>query len=157
MRILVLSDSHGNTAALRKAINAQKDAKQVFFLGDNLRDIEAVKEDYPDRTFYTVCGNCDYGSLALTTDIAVIDGTKILFTHGHNFSVKYGTQRLLAAAKENNYDIVLFGHTHIPTTLYEDGVYLVNPGSCGNSREGAPSYAVIDITDSGVMPIIIRI
>ena len=157
MRILVISDSHGRTAAIDKILSEQPDAEYVFFLGDKTSDIEDFEFIYPQKQFFVVCGNCDYCSSYPSVSVANVCGKRILFTHGHNFSVKYGTQRLLAAAKENNYDIVLFGHTHIPTTLYEDGVYLVNPGSCGNSREGAPSYAVIDITDSGVMPIIIRI
>ena len=33
-----------------------------------------------------------------------------------------------------------------------DGIYLVNPGSV---RQG--SYAVIDITDSGIMPVLMKI
>ena len=63
----------------------------------------------------------------------------------------------LKTAKENNCDIALFGHTHIPKTVYEDGIHLVNPGSCSRAREGGPTYAVIDITDKGIMPIIIEI
>ena len=157
MRILVLSDSHGNTAALRKAINAQKEAKHIFFLGDNIRDIESVKDDYPDRTFYSVSGNCDYGSLALTTDIAVIEGRKILFTHGHKFLVKQSTVPLRHAAAQRNIQIALFCHTHIPVTVYEEGVWLVNPGSVSAPREGRPTYAVIDIEQNGIMPIIIGV
>lgn len=157
MRILVLSDSHGNTAALRKAINAQKEAKHIFFLGDNIRDIESVKDDYPDRTFYSVSGNCDFGSLALTTDIAVIEGRKILFTHGHKFFVKQSTVPLRQAAAQRNIQIALFGHTHIPVTVYEEGVWLVNPGSVSAPREGRPTYAVIDIEQNGIMPIIIGV
>lgn len=157
MRILVLSDSHGNTAALRKAITAQKDAKHIFFLGDNIRDIDVVKEDFPDRVFYSVSGNCDYGSVALTTDIAIVGDTKILFTHGHKFFVKQSTVPLAQAAKEMNIKIALFGHTHIPVILYEDGVWLVNPGSVSAPRQDKPTYCVIDIEKNGIMPIIIGV
>lgn len=157
MRILILSDSHGRTAVIDEILAAQPSAEYVFFLGDKTSDMDDFEFLYPDKKFFIVSGNCDYYSTYPSVSSATVCGKRILFTHGHSFSVKYGTTRLLSAAKENGYDIVLYGHTHIPTIVYEDGIYLVNPGSCSSSREGAPSYAVIDITDSGIMPIIIRI
>lgn len=157
MRITVISDSHGNTAAIRNALLAQKESRHVFFLGDNIRDIEVVSEDFPHHTFYSVSGNCDYGSVALTTDIATLGDTKILYTHGHRFFVKQSTALLRDAAKQRDIPLALFGHTHIPLTLYEDGVWLVNPGSIGHPRQGRPTYAVIDIEQSGIMPIIINL
>ena len=39
-------------------------------------------------------------------------------------------------------DILLFGHTHMPLTLYEDGLYIMNPGSCHGYYA---SYGIIDI------------
>ena len=53
--------------------------------------------------------------------------------------------------------IALCGHTHIPDILYENGIYLVNPGSCSKPRSSKPTYAVIDITDKGIMPVIVEI
>ena len=50
--------------------------------------------------------------------------------------------------------ILFFTGTHKADILYEDGVYYVNPGSLSTPREKGPSYAVIDITENGVMPII---
>lgn len=157
MRILVLSDSHGNTAVLRKAILAQGEAKHIFFLGDNIRDIEAVRADFLDRTFYAVSGNCDFGSVTPSNDIAEVCGIKILYTHGHSFYVKQSLVPLRDVAKKRNIKIALFGHTHIPVTLYEDGVWLVNPGSVSQPRDGRPSYAVIDIEQNGIMPIIVNL
>ena len=37
-RLVVVSDSHGNPAALRRAIASVPDANAVFFLGDGIRD-----------------------------------------------------------------------------------------------------------------------
>ncbi|MBR6509182.1 MAG: metallophosphoesterase [Clostridia bacterium] len=157
MRIVVISDSHKQTSVIDKILNAQPDAKHIFFLGDNVSDIEDFEYMYPNFNFHTVCGNCDFASLLPSVGLEIIEGKRILYTHGHTFSVKYGISRLLETAKQNNCDIVLYGHTHIPQILYEDGIYIVNPGSCSRSREGGNSYAVIDITEQGIMPIIIRI
>lgn len=157
MRILVISDSHAVIRNIDYCLQSQPDAKHIFFLGDNTRDIENIKVYYPDKIFHIVHGNCDYGSLYPSIDSVILGGKKIIFTHGHNFSVKSGTSVLLSKSRAAGADIVLFGHTHIAKISYEDGVYLVNPGSIAHSREGANSYAVIDIEENGIMPIIIQI
>ncbi len=158
MRILVISDSHKRRAVLDKILDKHPDIHHVFFLGDNASDIEDFEFLYPNKTFYTVCGNCDFGSLLPSVNIEIINGVKILYTHGHTFGVKYGTERLLAAAKQNGSKIVLYGHTHISQILYEDGVYIVNPGSCSQPRDfKKPSYAIVDITEKGIMTNIIEI
>ncbi len=158
LRILVISDSHKRTAVIDKILAAQPEAKYVFFLGDNASDIEDFEFLYPEKRFFAVSGNCDFGSLLPTVSLEIINGVKILYTHGHTFGVKYGTERLLEAAKQNGSKIVLYGHTHVSQILYEDGIYIVNPGSCSQPRDfKKPSYAVIDITEQGIMPIIVEI
>jgi putative phosphoesterase len=156
MRILVISDSHGRVSEIEKAIEAHPDAKHIFFLGDCIRDIEDCPYIYPDRTFHIVSGNCDYASLYKTFDTISLNGCNIFFTHGHPFSVKNGISRLKAMAKGENINLVLYGHTHISNTEYDEGIYFVNPGSLSSPREGSRSYAVVDILPKGIMPIIIK-
>ncbi len=154
MRIVVISDSHKNTYIIDKILSRENEALHIFFLGDNIADIEDFEILYPDKKFHAVSGNCDYGSNVPYVNIENIENRKILYTHGHTYGVKYGKERLKEAAYQNAYDIVLYGHTHVSEILYEDGVYFVNPGSCSRPRESRASYAVIDITDNGIMPII---
>ena len=154
MRIVVISDSHKNTYVIDKILSLENEASHIFFLGDNITDIDDFEFLYPDKVFHAVSGNCDYGSMLPCVKIANIEKRKILYTHGHTYNVKYGKERLKEAARLNGYDIVLYGHTHVSEILYEDGVYFVNPGSCSKPRESRASYAVIDITESGIMPII---
>ncbi len=157
MRIMILSDTHRHVALARRAIEAQPTAKHVFFLGDVLRDLEELKPMFPDRIFHTVSGNCDFASFEPNADMERLNDTGIFFTHGHTYGVKYGTERLIRAAADRNCKIALYGHTHVAGILYEDGVTCVNPGSCGESRNGADSYAVIDLEPNGIMPIIIKL
>ena len=156
-RIVVISDSHRNSGVIDKILSSQTDAKYVFFLGDNVADIEDFKYLYSDKQFFIVSGNCDYFSEYPDTDIAFVFGKKIIFTHGHNFDVKYGTEKLFLAAKTAECKIALYGHTHVSKIVYEDGLYIVNPGSCARPRNGGPTYAVIDIMESGIMPIIVNL
>ncbi len=157
MRIVVISDSHKRSDIIEKILYAQPDAKAVFFLGDNAGDIEDFQYIFPDKQFYILSGNCDYFSTYPSSNIATVFGKKIFYTHGHTLSVKHGTENLLKSAKQSGCDIALYGHTHISNILYEDGIYIVNPGSCSQAREGKQSYAVIDIESNGIMPIIVEI
>ena len=157
MRITVISDSHKSEGTVRGILEDRKDSKHIFFLGDVTPDIEDMNLEYPDKNFYIVSGNCDYFSSFPTSDMETIGGKRIFYTHGHTLGVKHGVERLLETAKQLNCQIALFGHTHASQILYENGIYLVNPGSCSQPRDFHKSYAVIDIEDNGIMPIIINI
>ena len=49
MRIVVISDSHKRTMVIDKILSTQKEAKHIFFLGDNTDDIEDFKFMYPEK------------------------------------------------------------------------------------------------------------
>lgn len=157
MRIVVISDSHKRSDIVEKILYAQPKAQAVFFLGDNAGDIEDLQYIFPEKRFYILSGNCDYFSTYPSSDMVVLGGKKIFYTHGHTLSVKYGVGNLIKTARQNDCDIALYGHTHISNIVYEDGIYIVNPGSCSSSREGKKSYAVIDIEPNGIMPFIVEI
>ncbi len=157
MYILVISDSHGRVSEIEKAIEQNPDAKHIFFLGDCVRDVEDLVCIYTDRIFHIAAGNCDGFSEYPTVELTHLYGKKILFCHGHTFSVKYGKERLYNAAESSGADLVLFGHTHIPLTEYADGRYFVNPGSIGRGGFEGTSYAKIDLTEQGIMPNVIRL
>ena len=59
MRIVVISDSHKRTGVIDKILSSQTEAKHIFFLGDNIDDIEDFEYLYPDKIFHSVCGNCE--------------------------------------------------------------------------------------------------
>ena len=157
MRIAVISDSHGRGSVVDRILRREKDAETVIFLGDVTADIEDFTYEYTDKCFYIVSGNCDRFSSYPYSDIATVGGVKIFITHGHTLGVKGSTAALASAARQADCKIALYGHTHIPDIKYEDGLYIVNPGSCSRSRDGGNSYAVIDIRDNEILPTIIRI
>ena len=152
MRLLVLSDSHGRKNLLLQAVELHPEADAVIFLGDGERDIDFLKELHPEIKLYAVCGNCDFNSSLPPFLIEKFGGRTVYAAHGHYESVKYSLAVLMQKAHNCSASIALYGHTHVPVTSYDGGLYLVNPGSV---REG--SFAVIDITDSGIMPIIMKI
>lgn len=62
MQLLIVSDVHGRMALLREVIETHPAARTVLFLGDGLRQAQQAEEEYPDRTFYMVPGNCDFAA-----------------------------------------------------------------------------------------------
>ena len=157
MRIVVISDSHGHGSVVDRIIRNESAADVVVFLGDVTGDVEDFTYEYTDKRFYIVSGNCDIFSSFPYTTVAEVGGVKIFITHGHTLGVKGGTGALSIAARQADCRIALYGHTHVSNIKYEDGLYIVNPGSCARSRDGANSYAVIDIRENGILPSIIRI
>lgn len=151
MRAIVFSDSHGNYDVLEKIIERHKDADFFIHLGDGEREMEYIRYAYPGKNFLFVAGNCDYGSDAPDYDVVDLAGKKIFLTHGWRFGVKVSLDHIKEEARKFGADIMLFGHTHVAGTCYEDGLYIMNPGSCGRPREGGPSYGIIDITEAGIV------
>ena len=157
MRITVISDSHGRGSVVDRIIRRESNSQAVIFLGDVTNDIEDFVYEYTDKNFYIVSGNCDMFSSYPNTAVQKIGGVNIFMTHGHTLGVKSSTENLKKAAEQSDSKIALYGHTHIPDIKYEDGLYIVNPGSCARSRDGGNSYAAIDIRDNGILPTIIRL
>ena len=152
MRILVVSDSHGDEYALERAVEAQPTARVVIHLGDGAREAEGIADRFPNRTVYRVKGNCDWsdtGMLPFERD-EVIGEKHLFFTHGQVYDVKMGLYRLISTARDRKADILLFGHTHQPLTEYEDGLYILNPGSLAHGQGNKSTYGLIDITPAGI-------
>ncbi|MBQ2675808.1 MAG: metallophosphoesterase [Clostridia bacterium] len=150
LHILVVSDAHGSTRNTKTAIEKTK-PDAVIFLGDGIRQIEDLSYVYDDIPFHFVSGNCDFASNEPYTKLLKFGEKTVLATHGHNYSVKYTYSEIIAAAKSRGVDVVLFGHTHTPYQDYDDGLYVMNPGSVEQPREGRPSYGILDITSAGIV------
>lgn len=154
MRIIAVSDSHGNLGALQRVFERTESTGSIFVhLGDGEQELEMIKRFYPRLDIRSVAGNCDHGSLSQDFDvIRVKDDVKVLITHGHKYDLRDGTKKLIEAAHLYGCKAVLFGHTHCRYQGYEDGVYLLNPGSCSSPRDfSKPSFGYIDITPYGIV------
>lgn len=153
MRILVVSDTHRDRYALRRALLAQSSAEVVIHLGDGEEETDEIKLSFPEKMFLQVRGNCDWGSTLPPEGIAQFAGKRIFYTHGYTYNVKYGLYEAVSAARAQKADVLLFGHTHNPLTEYRDGLYLMNPGSLSGSTG---TYGTLDITPAGIVTNIVR-
>ncbi len=128
---------------MRKCVEIIKPDALVH-LGDHYDDGQVIAEENPRLPMHQVAGNCDrYRCPPSAREMLcyTVCGVRLFMTHGHNHYVKMGTGALLADARKNGAQGVLYGHTHRPDCRREDdGLWVLNPGSSG----GGGSAGVIE-------------
>jgi hypothetical protein len=139
---------------LHRALVAQPKARTVIHLGDGEEEAREVQASFPEKTFYMVRGNCDWGSKLPARLIEKIGGVTFYMTHGYAEHVKYGMDEVEQAARENGAQVLLFGHTHEALTAYDSGLYILNPGSLHGSTG---TYGYVDITGAGIVTNIVHL
>lgn len=154
MKILVVSDTHGDFNSFNKAIKVNKDIDIIFHLGDGEKDVEKILEIYPNKNIIYVRGNCDNNPQTPTTYEYTIGNKKIFAAHGHLFNVKSNLLNITNHAISKNANILLFGHTHIPLNTVYNNIYIVNPGSL---KKPLSTYAIITIDDIDISVKIMKI
>lgn len=140
---VIVSDSHGNRAALEKLFPVFSESDYIFHLGDTSSDGSYIRRSFPDKT-YIVNGNCDFEKLGEKELTVEIEGVKIFACHGDAYGVKYGYDRITYRARELGCNIALFGHTHSALERELDGVLLFNPGTTKKYAQGTYLYLVVN-------------
>jgi uncharacterized protein len=150
LKLIVISDTHGEKSWIQKAVEANRDASIIIHCGDFASDLDVVKSMPIEAV--AVTGNVpDLHDVRLMPDdrmeerILVYEGVRILLTHGHRYDVKYTMNKLNYRAQEAQAALVLFGHTHVAQQISHDGITFFNPGSPARPRGGKPSYGIIEI------------
>ncbi|MCR4567440.1 MAG: YfcE family phosphodiesterase [Pseudobutyrivibrio sp.] len=149
MKILVVSDTHCRAENLRDAIEIEK-PDRIFHLGDG-QGVEDKIWMMSEVPLECVCGNCDWGA-DLPKDIVLEVGKHVvMLTHGHFYGVEYGYTKIAEAAKEKGCDVVLYGHTHVPTIDRYEDLIIANPGSISQPRQqsGEHTYMTIMVDNEG--------
>ncbi len=142
MRILIFSDSHGDTSACANIIDKIAGTDVIIHAGDHASDAQMLKIRYPEKEFFFVPGNCDFSTLPSTLVFTLCE-KNIFLTHGHTYNVKndYKYQKLLQAASSSDAQMAIFGHTHQPYYENNGNLILLNPGSIKHSR----TFAIAEI------------
>ena len=104
MRIIVISDTHGNYKALESVLLRNSDADWIFFLGDGERDLDTflmLHHEFTEKII-AVCGNCDACSMNPGYFILPLPGGHSIFaTHGHYYAVKSNLELIKLKTKEH--------------------------------------------------------
>ncbi len=149
MKVLVFSDSHSNIKNMEKAIKMfENEIVGIIHLGDYVDDVEKIKKIYKDKCFLQVAGNNDFTDIP-NEKIVNINGHKVFLTHGHEYNVYFGIDKLYYRLNEIGVNIGLYGHTHKPFVFFEDDFLILNPGSISFPRGFSVStFALIEFLDN---------
>jgi hypothetical protein len=144
MLLAVFSDSHGKKGPMAAAVEQYK-PDRVIFLGDGVRDAEAIRQRFPDIPFTILRGNCDRESGYEDSALLKLEGVGIFAVHGHDHGVKYGLDKLCNSVWCSGSALGLYGHTHRPLWQEVRGMQILNPGSVGSAQR--PTFALITLAD----------
>lgn len=149
MKIIVLSDSH-NSIKFAPFLEIAQKSDAVIHCGDGSRD-KADLENVLEIPFYGVKGNCDFSG---TDELFFeLENKKFFVTHGHFYGVKADLSRLRLKAEQLQADVVLYGHSHIPSIDFYDGRVFINPGSLTRPvQDYKPTYCEIEIIEGKIIP-----
>ena len=144
MKIFVISDTHGKTDKVIEVWNKLSNVDLVIHLGDYEQDARYLEKIFETEVI-SVKGNMDGSRSKDDYEILETEYGKLLLLHGHMDHVKMSPLNLIYRAQELDCKAVLFGHTHQAAYEEVDGIYLVNPGSLSQPRDGSTgSYAIIN-------------
>lgn len=150
MKVLVISDTHGDLTNLKEVLKLERPIDMIMHLGDICHDEEEIRELAGQScTVAMVKGNCDYFSGEPATRDFELGNHKIHMEHGHH--LPDSLQSISYKAEELGADMVFFGHTHKPLLTRQGNVQIVNPGSLSRPRQadGIPTYIIMKIDKKG--------
>ena len=152
LRILIMSDSHGRNENVELAIAQVREEIGEFQMLIHLGDVGDAREleSLAGVPCYIVRGNTDYDAKLLNANVIEAGGHRIFATHGHLYQVDMRLDLLRFVALENDCDIAMYGHTHVPYLEEDpDDVTILNPGSISKPRQADHryTYMVMEIED----------
>ena len=150
MKLLIISDIHGNYEILEDIINNESFDKLIvlgdllsYYHNENKNKILELLQKHNNKLIL-IKGNCDY---LINYDLynlypydiitLPINNNMITFTHGNTY--KKGN------LPSNHGNIIITGHTHIPCLYEENNIIYANPGSISIPRGMCDkSYLIYD-------------
>jgi len=151
MRILVVSDTHGDYRSLATVLRLLgRSVQALLHLGDGSADIMAAARcGVPMPPAYGVRGNMDNDASVPLIRTFDAEGRKVLAAHGHRYPLGDGVSCLFSAARDAGAKAFFFGHTHIPDHQEHGGITVLNPGSLSRPRgPWGPSFAIVESVPS---------
>ncbi len=149
MKIIVFSDSHGAKQDMLRVLEKMgADIDVMFHLGDYIEDIILLHETFPNLPIFAVRGNNDFYAKGDDAKKLQFENTTFLLTHGHLQNVSWNFEKLAYWGAENEANVILFGHTHVPTNLQYGNLRIFNPGSISQPRNNTKkSFGLITIAE----------
>lgn len=160
MKVVVISDSHGNIERIKHVLGFGKEigAGAVIHCGDwdNIQTVETVASS--GIFMYGVLGNADIHPQMIDTlrkTCAKSDEDFLeLELDGKKIAVCHFPDRIKDKG-DGKHDIIFCGHTHKKNNLLVGKTRIVNPGALARTLE--PTFAIYDTEQNNIEFINIRV
>ncbi len=153
MRILVISDTHGELDRFWKVfnkLNKETPVQMIVHCGDYIEDAKEIRMR-SGIPVVAVKGNCDGEYSDDGYSILETESGDFLVAHGHMHDVNFSLQKLYYTALDNNCIGALFGHTHRSAFVETGDLYMMNPGSLTKPRDGSGgTFGILETFEDGV-------
>lgn len=163
MKVLIVSDIHGSSTAVDSLIQISQveNVDLIVALGDFLYNgpRNPVNNDYDPlyvskklntlkNKIVAVCGNCDSKVDKSMLEFDLPDTNEIYF-YGRKINLLHGDMDIKDNIIFNKGDMVLSGHTHVPSIKKIDDVWYANPGSLSmpKGEVKVPTYIIMTKDD----------
>jgi putative phosphoesterase len=159
----LIADTHVPARARcvpKKVFQIFENVDFIVHAGD-LVQLDVVDELEQLAPVLAVHGNMD--GLEVTGALPKINALKIYgWKIGvmHDPKTLFGRGKMREIAKENGFDVLVYGHTHNASVKWEDHILYVNPGSPTNpmaSFMNKPSVALLKVTNDAITPEIVHV
>lgn len=149
-RILLVSDTHGRDAGLLTVLDREEPFDLLIHLGD-VEGSENLIESFAKCECLFVRGNNDFFTPNPRERELDIGNYHVFMTHGHNYGVSLGYERIVDEAVSRGCEVVLCGHTHKPVDMMVKNVRIMNPGSISFPRQEnhIGTYIVMTVDEEG--------
>ena len=149
----IMSDSHDNLDAIRKAVKIfnNENLDVVIHAGDLISPFTALEFRKLDTELVAIYGNNDgekEGLKAAYKEICILEDFKEISVEGWKFSIIHGSNQAIvdSLAKCGKYDVVIRGHTHKMEILNGETM-IINPGEVCGYISGEQTVVLLDTDD----------
>lgn len=141
-KIVVVSDSHGDSKKISRIIKAEQPFDIIIHSGDGVQDLRRVQ--LPEgSSSVAVLGNVDVANGVDGDRIAVeeVGDFTLMVSHGDQYGVKIGLDDIRKEASKFGADVVVFGHVH-QQIIDNAKPVLFNPGDAAHGF-----YGIIEVSE----------
>jgi uncharacterized protein len=149
----IMSDSHDNLDAIRKAVKIfnKEEVDVVIHAGDLISPFTALEFRKLDPELVAIYGNNDgekEGLKVAYEELCILEDFKEISVEGWKFSVIHGSNQAIvdSLAKCGKYDVVIRGHTHKMEILNGETM-IINPGEVCGYVSGQKTVVLLDTDD----------
>lgn len=145
MKMLIISDSHCFNDKLERITKKYSNQVDMFIhCGDSSLSINDPLLSIFDIVVKGNHDNDDFPHYITYQNICV--------THGQYYHVYAGYNELIKLCQQEQCNICLHGHTHVPTYQIHNNIHFINPGSIMMNRGsyGYGTYAIMTLTHHNI-------